>query len=82
MDATLNLRGHQDATNRLLRHCLSLGTAEGRIPARLRLEEAIGAELDAPARHEPDCPQPAPRARSLTGTSLRAYGRTGRSGTR
>jgi hypothetical protein len=45
MDATLNLRGHQDATNRLLRHCLSLGTAEGRIPARVRLEEAIGADL-------------------------------------
>ena len=32
MDATLNLRGHQDATNRLLRHCLSLGTAEGGSP--------------------------------------------------
>jgi hypothetical protein len=45
MNATLNLRGHQDATNLLLRHCLSLGTAEGRIPARLRLEEAIGPEL-------------------------------------
>ncbi len=74
MDATLNLRGHQDATNLLLRHCLSLGTAEGRIPARLRLEEAIGPELDPPARHEPDRTQPAPRARSLTGTSLRACG--------
>ena len=45
MDATLDLRGHQDATNLLLRHCLSLGTAEGRIPARLRLEAAIGPEL-------------------------------------
>ena len=29
----------------LLRHCLSLGNAEGRIPARLRLEEAIGPDL-------------------------------------
>ena len=45
MDATLNLRGYQASTSLLLRHCLSLGTAEGRIPARLRLEEAIGPEL-------------------------------------
>jgi hypothetical protein len=45
VDATLNLRSQQDGTNLLLRHCLSLGTAEGRIPARLRLEAAIGPEL-------------------------------------
>ena len=31
--------------------------AEGRMPARLRLEQAIGPELDPPARHEPDRPQ-------------------------
>jgi len=42
VDATLNQRGYQEATSLLLRHCLSLGTAEGRIPARLRLEAAIG----------------------------------------
>jgi hypothetical protein len=29
----------------LLRHCLSLGTAENRVPARRRLDEAIGPEL-------------------------------------
>jgi len=45
VDATLNLRGYQAATSLLLRHCLSLGTAEGRLPARLRLEAAIGPEL-------------------------------------
>jgi hypothetical protein len=45
VDATLNLREYQAATSLLLRHCLSLGTAEGRIPARLRLEDAIGPEL-------------------------------------
>ena len=32
-------------TSLLLRHCLSLGTAEDRVPARVRLEEAIGPEL-------------------------------------
>jgi hypothetical protein len=45
VDATLNLRGYQAATSLLLRHCLSIGTAEGRIPARIRLDEAIGPEL-------------------------------------
>ena len=45
VNATLNQRGYQDATSLLLRHCLSIGTAEGRIPARLRLEDAIGPEL-------------------------------------
>jgi len=32
-------------TSLLLRHCLSLGTAEHRVPARLRLDAAIGPEL-------------------------------------
>ena len=45
VDATLNQRGYQAATSLLLRHCRSLGNAEGRIPARLRLEEAIGPDL-------------------------------------
>jgi hypothetical protein len=45
VDATMNLREHQAATDLLLRHCLSIGSAEGRMPARLRLEEAIGPEL-------------------------------------
>ena len=45
MDATLNRHGYQAATSLLLRHCLSLGNAEGRIPARVRLEAAIGPEL-------------------------------------
>ena len=37
--------GRQAGTDLLLRHCQSLGTAEHRIPARVRLEEAIGPEL-------------------------------------
>ena len=32
-------------TTHLLRHCLSLGTAEHRAPARVRLDEAIGPDL-------------------------------------
>ena len=28
-----------------MRHCLSLGYAEERVPARVRLDEAIGPEL-------------------------------------
>jgi hypothetical protein len=32
-------------TTLLLRHCLSLGTAEHRVPARTRLDAAIGPEL-------------------------------------
>lgn len=32
-------------TSRLLRHCVSLGTAENRVPARVRLEAAIGPQL-------------------------------------
>ena len=34
VDATLILRGYQAATSLLLRHCLSIGTADGRIPVR------------------------------------------------
>ena len=34
------------ASNLLLRHCLSLGsTGSGRVPARVRLDEALGPEL-------------------------------------
>jgi len=36
---------HCDGTSLLLRHCLSLGTAEHRVPARVRLDQAIGPEL-------------------------------------
>jgi hypothetical protein len=32
-------------TSLLLRHCRSMGTAENRVPARIRLERAIGPEL-------------------------------------
>jgi hypothetical protein len=32
-------------TNLLLRHCLSLGMTENRIPARVRLDQAVGPEL-------------------------------------
>ncbi len=35
----------RDATSLLLRHCLSLGTAQHRVPARDRLDEAVGPEL-------------------------------------
>jgi len=45
MDATLTHREGQAGTVLLLRHCLSLGTAEHRVPARVRLNEAIGPEL-------------------------------------
>jgi hypothetical protein len=34
-----------DGTSLLLRHCLSIGTAQHRVPARVRLDEAIGPEL-------------------------------------
>ena len=43
--AASTLRTRQAGTTRLLRHCLSLGTAEHRVPARRRLDEAIGPEL-------------------------------------
>ena len=46
MDATLSRKARRaDATALLLRHCLSVGTAEHRIPARQRLDEALGPEL-------------------------------------
>jgi hypothetical protein len=32
-------------TNLLLRHCLSLGAAENRVPARVRLDQAVGPDL-------------------------------------
>ena len=45
VDAILNPSRREAATNLLLRHCLSIGTAEGRVPARDRLDEAIGPDL-------------------------------------
>jgi len=45
VDATLTPRARQRATNLLLRHCMSLGTAEHRVSARIRLEDAIGRDL-------------------------------------
>ena len=46
MDAIITSRAKQfDGTGLLLRHCLSLGTAQHRVPARVRLDEAIGPEL-------------------------------------
>jgi hypothetical protein len=44
MNAAATLRDPQAGTS-LLRHCHSLGTAEGRVPARRRLDEAIGHDL-------------------------------------
>jgi hypothetical protein len=46
MDATIAYRNERDArTDRLLRDCLLLGTPERRLPARVRLEQAIGKDL-------------------------------------
>ena len=45
MDATLQRRERYSGTDLLLRHCRSIGTAEHRVPARLRLEEALGPDL-------------------------------------
>ena len=45
MNAAPSLRARQAGTSLLLRHCLSLGTAEHRVPARRRLDEALGPEL-------------------------------------
>lgn len=45
MDATLTLRERDDPTTRLLRHCLSLGAPSPRVPARVRLDEALGRDL-------------------------------------
>lgn len=41
----LTPRAQRAGTTLLLRHCLSLGTAEHRVPARRRLEEAVGPDL-------------------------------------
>ena len=46
MDATISREARRaDGTALLLRHCLSVGTAENRVPARERLDEAVGAEF-------------------------------------
>ena len=46
MDATISREARRaDGTAFLLRHCLSVGTSENRVPARDRLDEAIGADL-------------------------------------
>ena len=45
MNATATPRENHAGTTRLLRHCVSLGTAEHRVPARARLDEAIGSEF-------------------------------------
>jgi hypothetical protein len=45
VDATLERRSRRAGTELLLRHCQRMGTAEHRIPAMTRLEEAIGFEL-------------------------------------
>jgi hypothetical protein len=45
VNAALTLPTRRDGTTLLLRHCLSLGTAEHRVPARRRLEEALGPAL-------------------------------------
>jgi hypothetical protein len=45
MDATLILRKRDEQTARLLRDCLAVGTPERRVPARARLDRAIGRDL-------------------------------------
>ena len=46
MDATILREARRaDGTALLLRHCLSIGTSAKRVPARDRLDAAIGAEL-------------------------------------
>jgi hypothetical protein len=46
MDATISREARRaDGTALLLRHCLSVGTAENRVPARERLDQAVGAEF-------------------------------------
>jgi hypothetical protein len=46
MDATISREARRaDATALLLRHCLSVGTAENRVPARVRLDEAVGRQF-------------------------------------
>jgi hypothetical protein len=36
---------NRNRSDLLLRHCLALGAAERRTPAKVRLEEALGPEL-------------------------------------
>jgi hypothetical protein len=45
VNTALTPRAQQAGTTLLLRHCLSLGTAEQRVPARRRLDEAVGPDL-------------------------------------
>ena len=46
MDVTISREARRaDATALLLRHCLSIGSAENRVPARERLDGALGPEL-------------------------------------
>ena len=46
VNAALTLRAQRDGTSLLLRHCGLLGTAKRqRVPARRRLDEAVGPEL-------------------------------------
>ena len=45
VNAALSLQAREAGTSLLLRHCLSLGTAEHRVPARTRLDEALGPDL-------------------------------------
>ena len=45
VDAIVTPAAKHRGTRMLLRHCLSVGTAENRVPARTRLEAAIGPEL-------------------------------------
>jgi hypothetical protein len=45
VDAIFTPRTREDGTGLLLRHCLSLGVAENRVPARVRLDAAVGPEL-------------------------------------
>lgn len=48
VDATIAREARRaEGTALLLRHCLSLGTAENRIPARIRLGEAVGPAFAA-----------------------------------
>jgi hypothetical protein len=45
MDATLMLREREARTSRLLRDCLAFGEKVPRVPARERLDAAIGRDL-------------------------------------
>jgi hypothetical protein len=46
MDATLTRRERDERTTRLLRHCLALvAPVPARVPARVRLDEAIGPDF-------------------------------------